>query len=101
MQTRTAEQIARQVAGLKKERASLPQRSGLGTENWKIIDAQIDVLNGDRKPSHFYEDETAEEFIDGDNDIYFASEEAQEWLNGSRTNDLFDSESEPPLITAI
>lgn len=96
MQTRTAEQTARQVAGLKKERASLPQLSGLGTQNWKIIDAQIEVLQGDQKPMHFYEDETTEEFTEGDNDIYFASEQAQDWLNGSRTNDLFDSEVETP-----
>lgn len=86
---RTKEEIARQIEGLKRMKKSLPEFSAFGDKNWEKIDAQLDVLEGLKDVDDFYIDETAEEFEDGDNDIYSAAEEAEEWLNGN-ADDLFE-----------
>ena len=86
---RTKEEIARQIEGLKRMKKSLPEFSAFGDKNWEKIDAQLDVLEGLKDADDFYIDETAEEFEDGDNDIYSAAEEAEEWLNG-HADDLFE-----------
>ena len=88
----TKEQIDLQIAGLKKEKESLPQFSNLNTDNWGTIDAQLDVLEGLKEPDDFYIDETAEEFEDGDNDIYFAAQRAADWLTGDETESLFSED---------
>jgi hypothetical protein len=88
---RTPDEIAAQIAGLKKEKERIPEFSSFGDKNWKKIDAQIAVLEGKRKPDFYYEDESAEEFIDGNNDVWSAACEAEDWLNYGR-EDLFDNE---------
>lgn len=92
MKKRTEKEIARQIEGLKKMKKSLPEFSAFGDKNWETIDAQLDVLEGKKDPDDFYVDETSEEFEDGDNDIYFAAERTQEWLNGNQKEDLFEEE---------
>jgi hypothetical protein len=89
---RTQDEINRQIEGLKKDRKKLPQFSMFGDKNWEKIDAQISVLEGNGNPDFYYEDETAEEFEEGDNNIYHAAEEADEWLCGNRNEDLFDED---------
>jgi hypothetical protein len=90
---RTPEEIARQIAGLKKEKETLPEFSNFGDENWKKTDAMLDVLEGKAKPDDFYVNENAEEYEDGDNDIFFDADRAEQWLFGNETEDLYDSES--------
>lgn len=90
MVKRTPEEIAAQIAGLKKERKTIPERSSFGDKNWEKIDAQIAVLEGKKTPQQFYVDEEVEEYSDGDNDVYFAAEQAEGWLNGSRKKNLYD-----------
>lgn len=92
MQKRTEEEIKRQIEGLEKMKTTLPHFSKFGDDNWKKIDAQVAVLKGEKKPDDYYQDETAEEFEDGDNDIWQAAEEAEQWLNGHNNEDLFDPE---------
>ena len=89
---RTAVEIELQIEGLRKMKETLPEVSGTGTENWKEIDAQIEVLKGVSIADYFYADETAEEYEDGDNDIYNRALEAEEWLSGERDDDLFEAE---------
>lgn len=86
---KTKEEIRIQIAGLKKEKGTLPNFSMFGSDNWKLIDAQISVLEGKSQPDDYYEDESAEEYEDGDNDVYFAANDASDWLIGDRDNDLF------------
>ena len=90
MKKRTDEEIARQIDGLKADRERLPEQSMFGDNNWKKIDAMISVLEGKKKPNDYYEDESAEEFEEGDNDVYFDADRADQWLQGNETEDLFD-----------
>ena len=89
----TPEEIARQIAGLKKEKETLPEFSFFGDSNWKKTDAVIEVLEGKAKADSFYVNENSEEYEDGDNDIYFEAERAEQWLAGVENEDLYDSES--------
>lgn len=87
---KTQKEIDRQIEGLKKMKTTLPEFSFFGDSNWEKINAQLDVLEGKREPDNFYKDEHSEEYEDGDNDIYFAAVEAQDWLDGQRKDDLFE-----------
>lgn len=73
---RTQEQIKRQVDGLKEERKSLPE---IGN-NWKNIDAQIDILTG-VKDLYSFEAEEVE--------IYMAANDAANWVEEECDKDLF------------
>lgn len=88
--SKTQEEINRQIEGLKKMKITLPEFSAFGDKNWEKIDAQLDVLEGKKEPNDFYEDESAEEYQDGDNDIYNAAVEAEEWMDGNSDEDLFE-----------
>ena len=107
MAKRTQEEIDRQIAGLKKERASLPERTAFNDPNWKGIDAQIAVLEG-KKDADYYKpvtgdvnDEEEDESFDGetfesDEAIdqkyeYERAQEAEDWLWNMRNEDLFDN----------
>ena len=92
MTKRTQAEIDAQIEGLKKDRANLPEFSSFGDKNWEKIDTQISVLEGKTKPDDYYEDETAEEYEDGDNDIWQAAEEAEQWLLGNSNENLFDED---------
>jgi hypothetical protein len=87
--TRTKEEIKLQIDGLKKERATLPEKSRFGDENWRRIDAQISILEGTHDKDEFWNDESDEDYQDGDNDIYFAAEIAEMWLDGDTDENLF------------
>jgi hypothetical protein len=89
-QAKTQEEINLQIEGLLKMKGRLPQVSGIGTRNWEEIDAQIAVLKGEKTPDDYWEDETAEEFTDGDNDVYHAADRAKQWKLGLETEDLFE-----------
>ena len=90
MKNRTPEEITRQIEGLKKMKTTIPERSHFGDENWAQIDAQLDILEDKAELDSFYNDEDSEEYEDGDNDIYFAAEEAEQWMNFEREEDLFE-----------
>lgn len=75
---RTQQEIDVQVAALKLERATLPERGMFG-ENWKMIDAKVAILEG-----RFDEDLTAEESMDEYGDMGTSDLELTEaWLDGS------------------
>ena len=86
---KTQEEINLQIEGLKNSKKTLPQFSMFGDDNWAKIDAQLDVLEGKKDPDDFYVDETAEEFEEGDNDVYTAAEDAEMWMDGNYDGDLF------------
>lgn len=92
MKKRTTDEINRQIEGLKKERTKLPHFSFFGGDNWMRIDAQISVLEGKGEADDFYVDESSEEYEDGDNELFFDVERAEDWLNGTVDEDLFDAE---------
>lgn len=85
---KTQEEINLQIEGLKKSKLELPRFSMFGDDNWAKIDAQLDVLEGKQDPDDFYVDESSEEYSDGDNDIYNAAQEAEEWMDGNVEGDL-------------
>ena len=87
---RTQKEIDRQINGLKEQRRLLPNFTLFGDNNWEQIDAQLDVLEGKKTPDDFYEDETSEDFNDGDNNTYFEAVKADEWFSGASDEDLFD-----------
>ena len=87
---KTDAEIQLQIEGLKKMKDNLPKFSVFGDNNHAPIDAQISVLEGKRKADYYYEDETSDEYNDGDNEVYFAAEKAEEWLNGKIKEDLFE-----------
>lgn len=87
---RTKNEIDIQIAGLKAMKITLPRRSAFGDDNHAKIDAQISVLEGNKKPDYFYVDETSDEFQDGDNDVYSSAVDAEEWMNGDKEDNLFE-----------
>jgi hypothetical protein len=82
----TGEEITRELALLEQYKTLIPQRSAFGDENRAQIDAQIDVLKNnltDAQITWQYDaDETAEEYQDGDQEIYQAADYARQWLDG-------------------
>lgn len=78
MAKRTPEEIAIQVAALKIERTALPERNAFGDDNWKLIDAKLDILEG-----RFDGDLTAEESIDDYGEDGIADLElTEQWMDG-------------------
>lgn len=77
---RTQKQTTRQIDGLKEERKSLPEVGSLGTNNWRCIDAQIDILTG-------VKDQT--DFEEAPDDVYGAANDAADWVNEETDQDLF------------
>jgi len=75
---RTQQEINFQIEGLKEEKKSLPRESVFGDDNWAIIDAMLDVLEG-------------KEVFDEDYniDVEYAANEAEDWLNGDSNENLF------------
>lgn len=79
---RTTEEVEEMIFKLKDLRDSLPETNVFGENNWKPIDAQIDILEGG-----FYEDYEDEEYS-----IESAAYEAKEWLEDDAYPDLVDDE---------
>jgi hypothetical protein len=82
---KTQEQIDRQVAGLLKEKETLPAYSAFGTPNHLELDAMISVLKGDEEPDNFHDNPD-----DEDGEIYNSAIEAEEWINSKDDYDLFE-----------
>ena len=79
MAKRTEQEIAVQIAALKLERATLPERSKFGGENWKMIDAKVAILE-----DRFDEDLTAEESMDEYGDEGISDLQlCEDWLHGA------------------
>lgn len=83
MAKRTQKEIDRQVAGLNKQRASLPNFSFFGDDNWKPIEMQIRIIQGKAR---------AENYEDENDRIASMALDAEEWLNGESDDDLFDND---------
>lgn len=87
---RTTDQINRQIDGLRAEKQRLPAVSGLGTPNHEIADAKISILQGNEELKDF--DEGDWEEMDETYQIYLGAEEAQQWMDEEREEDLFEEE---------
>lgn len=87
---KNVQDINRQIEGLNRMKLTLPPKSIFGDDNYGKIDAQIAVLKNEKTPDDFYIDEGLEEYCDGDDDIYYAADDAERWLNGDTTEDLFE-----------
>lgn len=85
---RNQTEIQRQIEGLKKQKFLLPEFSAFGTPNHEIIDAQISILDGSSELEDI--DEGDWEEMDEQNQVYRGAEDADNWLNGYRGEDLFD-----------
>lgn len=77
---RSQEEIKRQIEGLKKEKASLPEFNFFNENNWERIDAQLSILDGL---------ETYEDYEEAEQRIESAAYQAQQWLDGEDDEDLF------------
>lgn len=82
MQPRTAEELATEIENLKNLKTSVPRFNFFGDDNHKKIDAQIAVLSLQKKAKEYYVDEDGEDYTDGDNDVFFAAEQAEMWMKG-------------------
>jgi len=86
---RTKEEIKRQIDGLNAMKTWLPQYSNFGTNNWRNIDAQVEILEGgelsDMEEGNWEED-------DEDNEAYREAEHAVDWLDGTSDEDLFETQ---------
>ena len=69
---RTAEEIKKQIDGLKKMRETLPEYSFFNDNNWEKIDAQIAIVSGKEMYS-YYED--------ADDAVESSAYDADAWLN--------------------
>jgi hypothetical protein len=87
---RNQEEIQRQIDGLLAEKESLPEVSGLGTPNHEIADIKISILKGDIELDDVEEGDWEE--MDSTNEIYRGAEEAHDWLEGDREEDLFEED---------
>jgi len=76
---RSTSEIERQVAGLLNMKNTLPEYSAFGDNNWEGIDAQVAIISGR---------DTSDDYEDGD--YYSEALDAEDWLNSSTTEDLFD-----------
>lgn len=79
---RTNQEIAQQIEGLEKMKASLPETNFFGDNNWEPIDAMIAVLNGE---SYLL-------FDDEEPAIESAAYEANEWLKGKTDDNLYEDD---------
>lgn len=89
---RTPEEVKKQIEGLTKMKEWLPERSGFGTPNHEKIDAQISILDGSKDVTDIDEGDWDE--MDEQNEIYRAAEDADEWMNETREEDLFETQGE-------
>jgi hypothetical protein len=85
---RNQEEIQRQIEGLLAEKEVLPEVSGLGTPNHEIADIKISILKGEITLEDV--DEGDWEEMDSTNEVYRGAEEAKDWLDGDRKEDLFE-----------
>lgn len=83
MQKKTQDEINHQIDGLKKMKTWLPEHSAFGSNNWGQIDAQLDVLEGSK---------IASDFEDEEDEIFIAAQDAEDWLDGIRDEDLFEEQ---------
>lgn len=60
------------------------------------FDAQIEILTGAAEVDAYLPDDTAEEFDDSDNEIYFEADAAAQWLHNAKIKtDVFDENDLP------
>ncbi len=85
---KSQEEIDRQIEGLENMKTTLSEYSAFGTPNHQIADAQISILNGSSDKDDFEEGDWNE--MDEENQIFRGVEEAQEWLDGERDEDLYE-----------
>ncbi len=94
--TRQADEILIQLIGLLAVKSVLPMYSKFGDDNHAPIFAQVAVLKGETSAESYYVDEEMEDYEDGDNDTYFAAEQAELWLKGQHDEEhLFDFDDIP------
>jgi len=89
---RTPEEVKKQIEGLTKMKEWLPSHSMFGTPNHDCIDAQIELLEGKKDIDDFEEADDPEE--DDEQHLYNAALEAEQWMNGEREEDLFETQGE-------
>lgn len=77
---RTQEEIERQIEGLKKQKESLPEYNFFGDNNWEMIDAQIEILNG----------ADIDEYCDREDYVESGATNAYDWLTDENEDDLFE-----------
>lgn len=78
---RTQQEIYKQISGLLLMKKTLPERSKFGDPNWEAIDAQVEILTGER---------TDEDFEDAHEYIYSQARDAQAWVDGDSDEYLFE-----------
>lgn len=86
---RTKEDIKRQIDGLNAMKSWLSQYSGFGTNNWRNIDAQVEILEGGELSDM---EEGNWEEPDEDNEAYREAERAVDWLDDTTDEDLFETQ---------
>lgn len=84
---RTKKEIQKMVKALKAIKAKTPKQSFFNDDNHAMIDAQIAVMQGKKKPDDYYVDETSEDYQDGDNELWGYANRAEQWLKCEITDE--------------
>jgi hypothetical protein len=85
---RNQEEIERQINGILAEKERLPEVSMFDTPNHEIADIKIAILRGSIELEDV--DDGDWSVMDSANQVYRGAEEATEWLDGEREEDLFE-----------
>jgi hypothetical protein len=83
---KTKKERERELKRYRSMQPFIPKRSGFGHDNEGTVAAQIDVIENDLSEDEiedrYYVDETAEEYCEGDNDVWNEALYARQWLDG-------------------
>jgi hypothetical protein len=87
---KTTRQINAEAKALRKLKPRVPAKTYFGEDNHAAIDAQIEVLEKQltekQIETRWYQDETAEEFRDGDNRLWDEARYARSWIDGDESD---------------
>jgi len=70
---RTPKEVAAETKELEKLKSTLPEFTLFGDNNWKTINMQIDIINGN---------DDYENYVEADTEVEMAAYDAEQWLMG-------------------
>jgi hypothetical protein len=91
LKPKTQQEIDAEIKALRELKTTVPKKTFFGDDNHEKLDAQIETLEKRmtkaQAEQRWYVDESAEEYSDGDNELYFEVCAAIEWMNGDPDQD--------------
>jgi len=78
----TKKAIADEVKWLKENQHHIRRYNAFGSDNWRLIDAQIKVLEDGLEEGDIYDMQTEEEGSEWDSEVVSAAMDAHRWAEG-------------------